>query len=74
MRRNALDVCLSCYKKDFTFAYAHDLRACGGAYRAFASLMRRWRLLLGDSLLVVKRAPPWQSSDHRGLSTVSPTA
>jgi hypothetical protein len=54
MRRNALDIGLSCYKKDFSFVYAYHLESFGAVYRAFASLVDCWRKLLGEKVCTVK--------------------
>jgi tetratricopeptide (TPR) repeat protein len=49
-RRHPLDVCLSCYFQNFTYAdglrYAFDLRNLGLYYRQYATLMEHWRKVL----------------------------
>lgn len=45
--RDALDTCLSCFRKSFASAhrYTYDLRELGRYYRAYARLMDHWQCL-----------------------------
>ena len=49
-RRHPLDVCLSCYFQNFTYAdglrYAFNLRNLGLYYRQYAKIMEHWRKVL----------------------------
>jgi hypothetical protein len=47
-RRDPIDVCLSCYSKNFSERkdFAYDLRELGLYYRAYEALMAHWRGLL----------------------------
>jgi hypothetical protein len=50
-RRDAMDVCLSCYSKLFAseHEYSYDLAELGLFYRAYEGLMRHWRQTLPNS-------------------------
>lgn len=55
-RRNAVDMCLSCYMERLTPAsapYATDLRALGLYHRAYQQLMDHWRDVLDFEMLEV---------------------
>ena len=53
-RRNALDVCLSCYFQDFPFQpFSHDLETIGVYYREYERLMAHWRRAVSIPMLDV---------------------
>ena len=56
LERNPMDSCYSMYKTLFTGAYpfSYDLNDLGRYYVAWQRLMRHWRAVLGDALLVVQ--------------------
>ena len=54
-RRNALDLCLSCYFHDFraAHAYTYDLGELGAYYRNYERLMAHWRDVLPIAMLEI---------------------
>jgi tetratricopeptide (TPR) repeat protein len=51
-RRQALDVCFSCYTQDFRgLAFSTSLQDLGRYHRAYARLMAHWRAVLPQALL-----------------------
>ena len=52
-RRNALDICLSCFSTLFTAVpYSYDLDELGRYYRAYVRLMGHWRDALPESTIL----------------------
>ena len=53
-RRQALDVCFSCYTQDFRgMAFTTSLKDLGRYHRAYAKLMAHWRAVLPQPMLEV---------------------
>jgi len=54
-RRNAMDVCLSCYFQNFRrrLSFAYDLTSLGTYYRRYEQIMAHWREVLPVKMLEV---------------------
>lgn len=54
VRRDPIDTCFSCFSTLFAaeHAYSYDLGELGRYYRAYAALMRHWRALFPEEIMI----------------------
>jgi tetratricopeptide (TPR) repeat protein len=54
VRRDPIDTCFSCFSTLFAaeHAYSYDLGELGRYYRAYAALMRHWRALVPEEVMI----------------------